>query len=77
MQNIENPESEKMRLIETAAKLLKNDIKALDLNRDSYATCEQLSSVYDNVKFLPPTLQLFIEKLFVGKKVDLNIASLG
>ena len=65
------------RIVETAAKLLKSDIKNLDVSSDSYPSSDQMSSVEHNLEFIPEFLRLFLRILFVGKDVELQIASVG
>lgn len=73
----DDPEAEKIRLIETAAKLIKNDIKICSTAYDSYPTSDQMESVQRNIEYLPVTLQLFLQNLFVGKETGMKVASIG
>ena len=74
--NNEDSETEKRRIIKTAAKLIKNDIKAVNA-QDTYPSCEQLSSVETCLEYVPESLRILLRDLFVGKETDLKVASLG
>lgn len=76
-QNRNDSESEKLRIIQTAAKLIKNDIKRLDSNTDTYPTCDEMSSTTRALEFVPKSLLSFLQVLFTGKDTDLKQASLG
>ena len=65
------------RIVETATKLLKSDIKNLDVSSNSYPSSDQMSSVEHNLEFIPEFLRLFLRIPFVGKDVELQIASVG
>ena len=70
-------EEEKCRIITTAAKLIKADIKTqTKTNKDFYPAKDDFSLVYA-VSFLPDTLNGFLEGLFVGKDNSRNIAGIG
>ena len=71
-------EAEKARrIVETAAKLLKSDIKNLDVSSYNFPSSDQMSSIEKNLEFIPDLLRLFLRILFVGKDVELQIASVG
>jgi 5'-3' exonuclease len=72
-----DPETEKLRLIKTAADLIRSDIKEVSQNKDIYPTTLEMSTVNAATKFLPESLKLLLEMLFVGKGKDLKICSLG
>ena len=55
---------EKIRIIETAAKLIRNDIKSVETSNTAYPTCEEIASEDACINFIPETL---LEKLIVGK----------
>ena len=68
---------EKARIIETVAKLIKSDLKNLDVSSDNYPSSDEMSSTEQALGFIPFHLQLFLRKLFVGKDVNLKLASIG
>ncbi len=68
-------ENEKMRIIETAAKLIQSDIKALPFINDVFPSPEEMQSASAE-KFLPETLQLLLKTMFVGKKTNGKVASI-
>jgi len=76
-QKKEDPNIEKIRMINTVAKLIKSDIKAVDSSNDVYPTREQMSSTEAAVQFIPQSLLMLLQGLFVGKNTDLKVASIG
>ena len=64
-------ESEKTRIIETAANLLKNEIKECDNKATSYPSTEDMESRTRCKEFISPSLRLLLEKMFVAKSTDL------
>lgn len=68
---------EKIQIIETAAKLIKNDIKSIEQSKDVYADYSELSSINKAMEFLPDSLQRFLSLLFFGKDVKNKLASVG
>ena len=71
----ENSEDEKMRLVKTAAIILKNDFKSCMSNNDTYPSSADISNT--DFAYLPVALRLLLEQLFVGKDNILKIASIG
>ena len=67
----------KMHIIETAAKLIRNDIRNIKQPRDAYPSPNDMSSIEENVNFLPESLQSFLKLLFVGNAAETKIASVG
>ena len=70
-------EEERYRIIETAAKLIKSEIKNIDVSSDVYPTSAVMSEVEEALKFIPDILKSFLELLFVGKDIKLKLASVG
>ena len=54
-----------------------SDIKNLDVSSYNFPSSEQMSSIEQNLEFIPDLLRLFLRVLFVGKDVELQIASVG
>ena len=54
--------TEKERVIKLAANLIRNDIKALDYNKNDYFSFRELSTE-DMLSFLPESLKLFLKSL--------------
>ena len=73
----ENTAAEKLRIIETAAKLLKNDIKSIDIDKTMYPEFENIESDIDNYAYLPSTLRCLLEDVFAGKDTLFKVASIG
>ena len=61
---------EMIRLIETAAKLIRNDIKVIETSNTAYLTCEEMASEDACIDFLPEMLRVLLEQLIVGKPYD-------
>ena len=70
-------EEEKERIIKTAAKLLKDDIKNIDVSSDFYPASTEMAEVEKALDFIPDTVKIFLRNMFVGQDVDLKIASIG
>ena len=57
---------EKIRVVVTAAKLIRNDIKAIETSNTAYPTCEEMASEDACINLIPETLRDLLEKLIVG-----------
>ena len=68
---------EKIRLIETTAKLIRNDIKVIETSNTVYPTCEEMASEDACVDFLLETLRVLLEQLIVGKPYNYSRYSLS
>ena len=68
---------EKIELLKTAAKLIKSDIKAINLNKIQYSTPEEISSELANFEYLPESLRVFLRLIFSEKNARVKIASVG
>ena len=58
---------EKIRVVETAAKLIRNEFKAIETSNTAYPTCEEMASEDACINLIQETLRVFLEKLIVGK----------
>jgi len=67
----------KRRIIETAAKLILNDIKSVPTNKEMYPDPNTLSSVTANHEFLPDSLRTFMDTLCKGKNSAIKVSSIG
>ena len=72
-----NTTDEKIKLVQAAAKLIKEDIKAIETFHDMYPFCNNLKSEEASIKYLPDTLRVLLEGLFAGKKAGVKVASIG
>ena len=72
----DNSESEAIRIIETAAKLIKNDIKGIQTSSEYYPSRNDLEKVAV-LEYVPKTLLIFHRKIFAGKDNDLKLGSIG
>jgi len=70
-------EAEKVRIVETAAKLIKSDIKNLEVASKEYPSSDAMSSVEQAMGFITDLLKSFLKPLVTGVDVDLKLASIG
>ena len=70
-------EQEQCRIVEIAAKTIKNAIKELDSNNNSYPSPDGLESSGKIVEYFPKSLQIFLDNLFVGMEKSIPLASIG
>ena len=73
----QDADAERRRNIETAANLIKNDIKMVETSKINYPLVNDISSIDKNVDFIPISLRIFLRKLFLEKNSDTKIASIG
>ena len=72
----QNTKNEKVQIIETAAKLLKQDIKDIEQNREMYSSSADLSP-QTALQFLPSSLHRFLDVMIHGQDSTRKISSLG
>jgi hypothetical protein len=76
-QNEGDEESQKKALLETAARLIKSDIKSsVSAKNDQYPTTEMLK-LQSAVDYIPESLRVMLDLLFVGKESKRKVASIG
>jgi len=73
----ENPEKEKIKLLDAAAALLNNDIRSAVASKSTYPACSEMSSPEECVDFLPDSLKYFLGSLIHRNNVEAIMASLG
>ena len=71
-----DPEAEKLRIIRTAAELIKTDIKSIATHQQ-YPEITELRDVRIQVNFIPHSLKSLLKPLVYGKNSDLKVASIG
>ncbi len=71
-----DPEKDKYRIIETAAKLIKDDIKSVQTSHTVYPGYDELGPE-ESINFLPKSLKVLLTGLIARKKESLKIASIG
>ncbi len=76
-QKMKDFKSEILRIINTAAKLIRNDIKSMNISSENYPSTEQMADSGEALKFLPDTLQEFLLVLFTGRNTEMKRASVG
>ena len=67
----------KIKLVEAAAKLIKEDIKAVKTAHDAYPSCEDFKSKEACIKYLPDTLRVLLEGIFSRREIGVKVASIG
>lgn len=68
---------EKMRIIETAARLIKSDIKTTIVsNKECYPSAQDIN-IQQCLEYLPPTLKLLCSNLFTANDAEMKTASIG
>jgi hypothetical protein len=73
----ETCDEEKNRIIQTAAKLIKNDIKSLHQSQDTYPSFHEMASMDKNKTFLPESLCMLLQNMFASKDSDIKVTSIG
>ena len=73
----EDPEIEKRKIIDTAAKLLKSDIKSVPTSKDIFPTSGDISAPQKCIDYMPDSLQQLLNYLFVGKDTKAKQAAIG
>ena len=66
-----------MRVIETAASLIKDDIETVVQDKDIYPTSFSMSTIEASAVFIPESLHLLLKTLFVGTDKEMKVCSLG
>ena len=74
---MKDSKSEVIRIIQTAAKLIRSEIKSIDASGESYPSSEQMANSEMALKYVPETLQEFLQVLFTGKNTEMKRASIG
>eukprot|EP00794_Sanderia_malayensis_P001614 gene1614-1785_t len=72
-----DPEMEKMHIIRTAAKFIKNDIKLVETSNEYYPPTDEIKNPQKCLSFLPESLKAFLGEIVTGKDVQLKLASIG
>lgn len=73
----DDSEEQKRAIIETAVELIQSDIKSQKVNKDIYPTSTDVSTVHNCLEYLPDSLHVFLNKLFVDKDTKLKEAAIG
>ena len=73
----DDPEKEKSRIIEAAAKFIRDDIRAVRTSTDFYPASSDIESEEACLSYLPTTLQLFLGTVMHGKDTGVKVASIG
>ena len=70
-------ESQKRIIIETAARLLKSDIISNVLSETNLYPSTESLSLNSSLEYIPSSLKLLLDNLFVGKSTERKVASIG
>ncbi|GFR89265.1 hypothetical protein ElyMa_000790200 [Elysia marginata] len=68
---------EKRRIVQAAAKLVRSDIKSIEIDNEFYPDVNSLDNVNSQRDCLPESLTLFLRTIISGKKKEVKAASLG
>lgn len=77
LRQVNDEDGQKKMIIETAAELIKNDIKLQAASRVQYPSHDDIASRKTNLEFVPESLQLLLSTIFSGKDVEMKVASIG
>ena len=69
-------EAEAMRIVKTAANLIRSDVKCIDVSNDFFPSTDQMMDPEKAVEYLPPMLATFLKIMFAGKHNELKVASI-
>ena len=72
----EYSQANQLRIVDTAAKRIKNVMKHMQANEE-YSTPAEMSDVHENTEYIPESLVHLLRVLFSGKYIDLKLSSLG
>ena len=72
-----DPEAEKVRLIETAAILIRSDVKSVVQLKGTYPTNLSMSGIFEATNYIPESLCLLLNTILVGEEKRLEVCSLG
>ena len=69
-------EKDKVRIIKTVAKLIKDDIKFVSTSHCNYPGTDELGSE-ESINFLPASLRVLFSDIIIANDVQTKIASIG
>ena len=72
----ENIEGQKQRIIETAAKFIKNDVKLLPSSK-IYPSMNEFQSIGNCIEYLTPSIKSLLKTMFVSNDKDNRVAFIG
>jgi hypothetical protein len=61
---------EKFSIIETVAKILKSDVKKIEVDKETYDVFETISSSKEAFSYVPVSLQILLSNLFLAKRSE-------
>ena len=73
----ESSSSEKDAVIKAAAQLIVEDIKSLQCDKQNYPTTDDILNLDANSKYVPTSLQLFLEQILTCKGQKRKVVSIG
>ena len=74
--NNNDSEAEKMSIIKTAGKLIMNDIKSIEVCKDTYPSSTDIMSTESNLEFVPDSLRCLLGQLIDSKDSERTTALL-
>lgn len=73
-----DPHTTKVRIIETAARLMLSDTKSQTTDKNEYPSHDTIASLENSLEFLPESMKIFLQTYFhSNKNTDLKLCSLG
>ena len=70
-------EAEQFSILETVAKMLRSDVKKIEVDKKTYDVFETISSSKEALSYVPVSLQIFLSNLLLEKRSEKLIFSLG
>ena len=55
----------------------KNDIQLIEQTNKHYPEADDISSLENNLEFIPDSLQILLRTLFAGKEIEVKVAAIG
>lgn len=74
---LDNIEEEKLRLVQTAAELIRSEIKSMECIGDTFPSTDDIASQKKNSEFIPDTLHLFLKTIFSEKQCERKRLAIG
>ena len=73
----ESENQEKKQIIDAAADLIRNEIKCIPTCKSSYPDIKKLSSLEENLNYVPELLRSFLDRVLAGQSNELKVATIG
>lgn len=70
-------EEERLSILTTAAKHLKSEIRSINVSKDVYPSASLISSLSENLNYIPKGLRTFLQGLLAEKENHIKVSSIG